>query len=213
LIFAKALYHQRRIRSKLQQEKNDREQLRNEKAYKYHLRCQETVKRLKKEYRNKQANRIRRSFIKYRDKIHELWKADQLAQGIQYMSSSIHNHIQSHYPGLDGVMTTDKSEISIPILQQAKAIATKAIIAPIETAVTSAIQAVESIAKPYELIPKRDEKKLVNAVLQYQVKTILQEGIIDLQVTVSEIETKATVSEIDTFLQIMSSHQQLSDFL
>lgn len=45
------------------------------------------------------------------------------------------------------------------------------------------------------MIPPTDEKKFVNAVLTYQVKSILQEGIIDLAISVGEVERKTMESQ------------------
>ena len=42
----------------------------------------------------------------------------------------------------------------------------------------------------WQLIKPRDEGKFVNAVLKYQVKSILQEGVIDLHMTLGELELK-----------------------
>ena len=42
-----------------------------------------------------------------------------------------------------------------------------------------------------DLIAKEDRKKFSNAVLTYQVKSILQEGIVDINLTIGEAELKA----------------------
>ena len=42
-----------------------------------------------------------------------------------------------------------------------------------------------------ELIPDEDNPRLVNAVLKYQVKTILQEGIVEIKMTLGELEMKS----------------------
>lgn len=41
------------------------------------------------------------------------------------------------------------------------------------------------------MIHPKDEGKFVNAVLKYQVKSILQEGVIDLHMTLGELELKS----------------------
>ena len=39
---------------------------------------------------------------------------------------------------------------------------------------------ISSLFKPQELVPKADEKKFTNAILKYQLKSILQGKVIDL---------------------------------
>lgn len=48
-----------------------------------------------------------------------------------------------------------------------------------------------SIVSPTELVPKKDESKFFNAVLKYQVKTILQIGIVDMHLTLGEHEQRS----------------------
>lgn len=42
-----------------------------------------------------------------------------------------------------------------------------------------------------QLVPEAERPRIINAILRYQVKSILQEGIVDIHVTLGEIETKS----------------------
>lgn len=62
-------------------------------------------------------------------------------------------------------------------------------------ALNKQVDRLKSIFKPHDLIPHGEEKKFVNAVLTYQVRSILQEGLIDISITVGDVEEKTMASQ------------------
>jgi len=87
-----------------------------------------------------------------------------------------------------------------PLLEQEKAKKAKAaednegravglMLAPVRALKVLASSAM-AVVHPSELVPQKDESKFFNAVLKYQVKTILQVGIVDMHLTLGEHEQR-----------------------
>ena len=74
--------------------------------------------------------------------------------------------------------------------EEGEARASGLMLAPVRALKVLAASAM-SIVSPTELVPKKDESKFFNAVLKYQVKTILQIGIVDMHLTLGEHEQRS----------------------
>lgn len=164
------------------------EALMKEKAARYRIRCKETLKRLRRRYHDRMAARIQRFFKEYKEDMHMRYKQRMH----ESMTSVDHSNSMTHVSGTTHISGTSsqiaKSENST--LVRVRNTVTNVVTRPVET-LKGVLRSVVASVREDELIPKKDERKLANAILAYQVKTILQEGIVDLHLTVSEIEAKS----------------------
>lgn len=175
----------RAMAAKIEEQRAYRQQLQVLKREQLQARYQLTVNKIRNDYRNKQATKIQRCWFAYleyqkvQDEISMLEKGNSLSGWMNRSQDSIGN----------GSVTATKSETGVVATGRRVAFAVKETLRkPIDT-VANVANAVKDFIQPEELIPKRDEKRLANAVLKYQIQSVLQEGIIDIHLTCGEIET------------------------
>ena len=128
-------------------------------------------------YRNMCANRIIRLFRRIRDKKREeeRLKLESRSKMIRKKAGNLVDH--------------EKAK-KIKAQEEGEARTSGLMLAPVRALKVLAASAM-SIVSPTELVPKKDESKFFNAVLKYQVKTILQIGIVDMHLTLGEHEQRS----------------------
>jgi hypothetical protein len=122
------------------------------------------------------ANRITRLFKRIRDK-----KREEERKKLESRSK-----IRKKANNLVDLEKTKKAKAQ----EEGEARASGLMLAPVRALKVLAASAM-SIVSPTELVPKKDESKFFNAVLKYQVKTILQIGIVDMHLTLGEHEQRS----------------------
>eukprot|EP01033_Poteriospumella_lacustris_P007676 gene7676-5518_t len=240
LMVEKPFQRSRAAKMRLEVERSTREIRRSEKMTRYQERCRATVKRLRQQYRDRMARRIQRFFRTYKPIMHAYYKVIMEERGFNVSSSHAHAHSTTQYDhstgthahfgtgasgtgkdsGVgDGAGAADTSTMTRKVAAALTTVVTKP-----AALVSSLLRHTAALVQPDELIPRKDEKKLANAVLSYQVKTILQEGIVDLHLTVGDIETNsfelrqaqfrnASLPFFEKLPEDLSHHLNLSIFL
>lgn len=136
------------------------------------------VQKIRNDYRNRMATRIQRRYRKYLvlKRKREAEKAIEDAEAAE-----------------EALVAEEANRQRVKTPAARKGVAAT-VLGPLRNAYEAAREVKDMLLGSSQLIPTREIPKFNNAVLRYQVKTILQRGIVEIHLTMGEVEMKSFAS-------------------